>query len=91
MVDDISSSLEPQLLIDNLTIIKDVDPNAYLIANQKHIYQLIRNLIDNAIKYNVLNGKIFVNIKKKWRCRSMKKRKMNKWARKKLRLTIRQP
>ncbi len=64
MVDDISSSLEPQLLIDNLTIIKDVDPNAYLIANQKHIYQLIRNLIDNAIKYNVLNGKIFVNIKK---------------------------
>ncbi len=64
MVDDISSSLEPQLLIDNLTIIKDIDPNAYLIANQKHIYQLIRNLIDNAIKYNVLNGKIFVNIKK---------------------------
>lgn len=64
MVDDISSSLEPQLLIDNLTIIKDVDPNAYLIANQKHIYQLIRNLIDNAIKYNVLNGKIFVTIKK---------------------------
>jgi len=64
MVDDISSSLEPQLLIDNLTIIKDVDPNAYLIANQKHIYQLIRNLIDNAIKYNVLNGKIYVSIKK---------------------------
>ena len=64
MVDDISSSLEPQLLIDNLTIIKDIDPNAYLIANQKHIYQLIRNLIDNAIKYNVLNGKIFVTIKK---------------------------
>ena len=64
MVDDISSSLEPQLLIDNLTIIKDIDPNAYLIANQKHIYQLIRNLIDNAIKYNVLNGKIYVSIKK---------------------------
>lgn len=64
MVDDISSSLEPQLLIDNLTIVKDVDPNAYLIANQKHIYQLIRNLIDNAIKYNVLNGKIYVTIKK---------------------------
>ena len=64
MVDDISSSLEPQLLIDNLTIVKDVDPNAYLIANQKHIYQLIRNLIDNAIKYNVLNGKIYVTIKR---------------------------
>ncbi|MBP5445892.1 MAG: hypothetical protein J6Y28_06950 [Acholeplasmatales bacterium] len=64
MVDDISSSLEPQLLIDNLTIIKDVDPSAYLIANQKHIYQLIRNLVDNAIKYNVLNGKIYVTIKK---------------------------
>lgn len=64
MVNDISSSLEPQLLIDNLTIIKDIDPSAYLIANQKHIYQLIRNLIDNAIKYNVLNGKIYVTIKK---------------------------
>lgn len=64
MVDDISSSLEPQLLIDNLTIIKNVDPNAYLIANQKHIYQLLRNLVDNAIKYNVLNGKIYINIKK---------------------------
>ena len=64
MVDDISSSLEPQLLIDNLTIIKNVDPNAYLIANQKHIYQLIRNLVDNAIKYNVLNGKIYVDITK---------------------------
>lgn len=62
MVDDISSSLEPQLLIDNLTIIKNVDPNAYLIANQKHIYQLIRNLVDNAIKYNVLNGKIYVDV-----------------------------
>ena len=62
MVDDISSSLEPQLLIDNLTIIKNIDPNAYLIANQKHIYQLLRNLIDNAIKYNVLNGKIFVDV-----------------------------
>ena len=64
MVDDIASSLEPQLLIDNLTIVKNVDPNAYLIANQKHIYQLIRNLVDNAIKYNVLNGKIYVNITK---------------------------
>ena len=64
MVDDISSSLEPQLLIDNLTIIRNVDPNAYLIANQKHIYQLIRNLVDNAIKYNVLNGKIYVDITK---------------------------
>ncbi len=64
MVDDISSSLEPQLLIDNLTIIKNVDPNAYLIANQKHIYQLIRNLVDNAIKYNVLNGKIYIDITK---------------------------
>ena len=64
MVDDISSSLEPQLLIDNLTIVKDIDPNAYLIANQKHIYQLIRNLVDNAIKYNVLNGKIYITIKK---------------------------
>ena len=64
MVDDISSSLEPQLLIDNLTIIKNVDPNAYLIANQKHIYQLLRNLIDNAIKYNVLNGKIYVDVTK---------------------------
>ncbi len=64
MVDDIASSLEPQLLIDNLTIIKNVDKNAYLIANQKHIYQLIRNLVDNAIKYNVLNGKIYVDITK---------------------------
>lgn len=64
MVDDISSSLEPQLLIDNLTIIKNVDPKAYLIANQKHIYQLIRNLVDNAIKYNVLNGKIYINVTK---------------------------
>ena len=65
MIDDISSSLEPQLLIDNLTIVKDVDPYAYLIANQKHIYQLLRNLIDNAIKYNVFNGKIFVTVKRK--------------------------
>lgn len=65
MIDDISSSLEPQLLIDNLTIVKDVDPYACLIANQKHIYQLLRNLIDNAIKYNVFNGKIFVTVKRK--------------------------
>ena len=65
MVDDISSSLEPQLLIDNLTIIKNVDPYAYLIANQKHIYQLIRNLVDNAIKYNVFNGKIYIDVKRK--------------------------
>ncbi|MCR5462544.1 MAG: GHKL domain-containing protein [bacterium] len=65
MIDDISSSLEPQLLIDNLTIVKDVDPYAYLIANQKHIYQLLRNLIDNAIKYNVFNGKIYITVKRK--------------------------
>ena len=65
MIDDISSSLEPQLLIDNLTIIKNVDPYAYLIANQKHIYQLIRNLVDNAIKYNVFNGKIYIDVKRK--------------------------
>ena len=64
MVNDISSSLEPQLLVDNITIIKDVDKDAYLIANQKHIYQLIRNLVDNAIKYNKLNGKIYITIKK---------------------------
>ena len=64
IIDDISSSLEPQLLIDNLTIIKDIEPNVYMIANQKHIYQLLRNLIDNAIKYNVLNGKIYVTVKK---------------------------
>ena len=62
MVDDISSSLEPQLLIDNLTIIKNIDSDAYLIANQKHIYHLIRNLVDNAIKYNVLNGKIYIDV-----------------------------
>lgn len=61
-VKEIVDSLEPQLLVDNLSCVLNID-DSYVIANQRHIYQLIRNLIDNAIKYNVLNGKIYVDIK----------------------------
>ena len=37
--------------------------NATIVAEQGHIYELVKNLIENAVRYNVQGGKITVGIK----------------------------
>lgn len=47
-----------------LVVIKDVKP-VVIKMNQSHAYQLISNLLENAIKYNVNNGSVEIKLTSK--------------------------
>ena len=49
---------------NDITIIQNIEPNLQLIAEKSDYYQLLQNLINNAIKYNNKNGNIYVNLYK---------------------------
>ncbi|MFZ2941939.1 MAG: HAMP domain-containing sensor histidine kinase [Leptotrichiaceae bacterium] len=49
---------------NDITIIQDIEPNLQLIVEKSDYYQLLQNLINNAIKYNNKNGNIYVNLYK---------------------------
>lgn len=49
---------------NNVTIISKIEPIT-ILADENQMYQLVTNLIVNAIKYNKDNGKIFVKLSEK--------------------------
>lgn len=48
----------------NIEIINTVKNNFSVFASEKHLSLLLRNLIENAIKYNKNNGKMTISLEK---------------------------
>lgn len=59
LIDDIVDTMQVEIDKRNLTVTKNVEDITY-ISNHQHMYQLLSNLITNAIKYNVENGSITI-------------------------------
>lgn len=59
LIDDIVDTMQVEINKRNLTVTKNVEDITY-ISNHQHMYQLLSNLITNAIKYNVKNGSITI-------------------------------
>lgn len=60
IVDEVVSILKGSAEKKSINIKTEVDDNIELFANRNRIKQMLINLIDNAIKYNVENGEIEV-------------------------------
>ncbi len=61
LVDEIVDALWVEIDKRHLTVTKEVEDITY-ISNHQHMHQLFNNLITNAIKYNVENGKILIRV-----------------------------
>ncbi len=48
---------------DGITIVDDVSPNCMVYGNEDELYQIVYNLVENAIKYNTENGSVFVTVR----------------------------
>jgi two-component system phosphate regulon sensor histidine kinase PhoR len=59
---NVSDALAPQAAQMNVSITLGCG-EVFLNANRRQMYDLLNNLIDNAIKYNVQNGSVIVSIK----------------------------
>ncbi len=59
LVDEIVDTMQVEIDKRHLTVTKNVEDITY-ISNHQHMYQLLSNLITNAIKYNVENGSITI-------------------------------
>lgn len=60
ILSDILPILQKAAEKKGVKIIDEVDESIEITANQNRIKQMLINLIDNAIKYNVENGSIFI-------------------------------
>ncbi|MDD6301994.1 MAG: ATP-binding protein [Bacillales bacterium] len=70
-IDSILEAYEPIIKKRKISIIKNYD-NFTVIMNIEELYHIIRNLIDNAIKYNKDNGSIVLTLNKENRTFSIK-------------------
>ncbi len=61
ILEDILKSLETKIKERNITLITDIK-DAYLFVNKPQIEMLFLNLIDNAIKYNKINGTLKISL-----------------------------
>lgn len=61
ITDSILSSLEPQIIKKNIHVVKDYHPFV-IKMNFEDFDKLIRNLLDNGIKYNKEGGSLFITI-----------------------------
>ena len=55
--------LNPLALERDVTIHKDFEESCTVYANEDDIYQIMFNLAENAIKYNVRNGSVFLHLR----------------------------
>lgn len=65
IVIDVSTALNVRCLEQNVTLNLNLD-DVIINANQQEMMELVRNLIDNAIKYNKPNGSVDVTLKEKY-------------------------
>ncbi|NLT38846.1 MAG: HAMP domain-containing protein [Clostridiales bacterium] len=49
--------------INGITLREDIAPDCMIFGNEDELYQVAYNLIENAIKYNVENGSVYVTLK----------------------------
>lgn len=59
LVNEIIDTMQIEIDKKNLIVNKEISDIVY-ISNHQHMYQLLSNLITNAIKYNVQNGRITI-------------------------------
>ncbi|WP_240474481.1 sensor histidine kinase [Thomasclavelia saccharogumia] len=59
LVNEVIDTMQVEIDKKNLTVNKEISDIVY-ISNHQHMYQLLSNLITNAIKYNVQNGSITI-------------------------------
>lgn len=66
IIDELVKDTEPMIKKKNIDIIINTAKNTPLdlVANAQQIKDIFQNLIANAIKYNVKNGKVTINISK---------------------------
>jgi two-component system phosphate regulon sensor histidine kinase PhoR len=60
IVNEVRDTMEAAINKKNITFVLDGD--SMITAEQGHIYELIKNLIENAVRYNNQHGKITVKI-----------------------------
>ncbi len=64
IIDEVVTLLETSANKKNITLEVDVQPNIIIEVNNYRIKQMLINLIDNAIKYNIENGTVFIKANK---------------------------
>lgn len=62
IIDEVLISLENEIAVKNISITKKLDTSS-IMGCKEHIYTLIKNIIENSIKYNKNNGKINITLK----------------------------
>lgn len=64
IIDEVVALLETSASKKNIKLEVDVQPNIDIEVNKYRIKQMLINLIDNAIKYNIENGTVFIKANK---------------------------
>lgn len=64
IIDEVVLILEAAASKKNIRLEVTAEPNILILANKYRIKQMLINLIDNAIKYNIENGTVFVKASK---------------------------
>ncbi|MDR1914721.1 MAG: hypothetical protein LBQ68_09620 [Clostridiales bacterium] len=59
---EVFESLSPQAIEANISVTLDCD-DVYISADRRQSYDMIRNLVENAIKYNVPDGTVNISVK----------------------------
>jgi len=64
-VEGIVLSIEPLAYQQEISISAEITPNLYVTFDEQNLHQVILILLENAIKYNIPGGDIYVNVYKK--------------------------
>ena len=56
--------LQPQASLKHITVVPEMQPESYMMNQEDSLYQIIFNLTENAIKYNVEEGSVFLTVKR---------------------------
>ncbi len=61
IVKNVTKMLTPLADSRDISITYNVDDNCVVLATNDDLHQIIFNIVENAIKYNVTGGKVFIN------------------------------
>ena len=56
--------LSANIIEKNLTVVQDLDENPTVLILEDDLYQIVFNLVENAIKYNVNDGKLHLRLQR---------------------------
>lgn len=63
-IDEVLTNFEFAIKDKQLTLTKQYQDKLYFKSNEKHLYAILKNLIENAINYTPSGGKIFISASK---------------------------